>query len=74
MDIIRRINGILYRYVEQIYSQYGIKLSRFYLIEGEIETLLKNELRECYKDAKEVDAKYSEKEFEAWYNYKYKNN
>ena len=74
MDLIRKVNGILYSYVEQMASQYGIRLSRFYLIEGEIESLLKNELRECYKDAKEVNAEYSEKEFEAWFNYKYKNN
>ena len=74
MDLIRKVNGILYSYVEQMASQYGIRLSRFYLIEGEIEALLKNELRECYKDAKEVNAEYSEKEFEAWFNYKYKNN
>ena len=74
MDLIRKVNGILYSYVEQMASQYGIRLSRFYLIEGEIEALLKNELRECCKDAKEVNAEYSEKEFEAWFNYKYKNN
>ena len=66
-----KINNILYRYHED-HSGFGVKLLRYYLIEGEIEELLKKELKECYKDAKETNGSFTEKEFEAWYEYKFK--
>jgi len=70
MDIKRRINAVLYQYQDK-FTGYGVKLTNFYLIEGELEHIIKNELRECYKDVKRIDGNYSEAEFEAWYNYKY---
>lgn len=66
-----KISKILYRYQEQK-SGFGVHLLRYYLIEGEIEELLRKELKECYKDAKETNGSFTDKEFEAWYNYKYK--
>jgi len=74
MDIKRQLNAIFYQYTENIQLGYGVKLSRFDLVEEEIHNLFKNELRECYKDAKQMAGEYSEKEFEAWFNYKYKTN
>ena len=66
-----KINDILYKYQEQK-EGFGVHLLKYYLIEGEIEELFLKELKECYKDAKETNGSFTEKEFEAWFNYKYK--
>ena len=52
MSLKKKINQVLYRYNNKIHSGYGVNLLRFYLIEDEVEELLKSELRECYKDVK----------------------
>ena len=72
MSLKKKTNQVLYRYNNKIHSGYGVNLLRFYLIEDEVEELLKSELRECYKDVKGIDGNYSEEEFRAWFNYKYK--
>lgn len=71
--IRNKINNILYSRQEKLPQGYGIKLLGYYLIEQDIEKLLREELKSCYKDVKELSSgKYSDEEFEAWYTYKYK--
>jgi hypothetical protein len=67
-----KIDNILYKYKEKSNTGYRVDLLRYYRIEEDIEKLLKEELKECYRDVKELSGEFSEKEFEAWFNYKYK--